>query len=237
MTIVYRTDGAWGTGKGGNLTPAEVDTNFHTHALAIAALGDGPTPAEIADITLTGTQLTITLDDARVFGPYTIPRAAFRFRDDWVAATAYAGNDVVTVPGDGLYLVRIAHTSDASFDPARLISSVPVYQLMYREPRAAVVAVPGATFTPTALQAFAYFRCAAACVVTIPANASAAFPIGTELHFRQGDGAVTFGPDTGVTLNIPTGLDAEIDRIGGVVTCKKVATDEWDVFGLLKATA
>ena len=29
MTITYRTPGAWGPGKGANLTAAEVDGNFH----------------------------------------------------------------------------------------------------------------------------------------------------------------------------------------------------------------
>lgn len=75
ITITYRGDGDWGTGKGGNLTPAEVDANFWALVQAVEDLGEGPAPAEIATITLSGTQLTITLSDARVFGPYTLPLA------------------------------------------------------------------------------------------------------------------------------------------------------------------
>jgi hypothetical protein len=72
--LIYRTTGAWGAGKGGNLTPAEVDGNFYELAnRAAAALAI--TPAEIDTITASGTQLTITLTDARVF-TVTVPVAA-----------------------------------------------------------------------------------------------------------------------------------------------------------------
>lgn len=239
MAVTYRTDGAWGTGKGGNLTAAEVDTNFHTLAQQIAALGTGAAPAEIASISLVGTQLTFTLDDGRTFGPFTVPRAAFRFREAWAPATDYAGNDVVTVAGSGLYLVRVAHTSAAAFDPALTAGGVPVYQLMFREPRAVVANVSAATWTPAITDAFAYVRFSVASTVTLPAHASVALPVGSEVHLRQGGAdadALTIVGAGGVIVNKPTGYDLATDRSGAVVTAKKVAVDEWDVFGFLKVT-
>jgi hypothetical protein len=83
--LIYRTTGAWGAGKGGNLTPAEVDGNFYELAnRAAAALAI--TPAEIDTITASGTQLTITLTDARVF-TVTVPVAAPYSRVATVAGT------------------------------------------------------------------------------------------------------------------------------------------------------
>lgn len=71
--LIYRTTGAWGAGKGGNLTAAEVDGNFweiETRVAAALAI----TPAEIDTITASGTQLTVTLTDARTF-TVTVPVA------------------------------------------------------------------------------------------------------------------------------------------------------------------
>lgn len=135
MPVIYRTDGAWGTGKGGNLTPAEVDGNFHTLAQALEDLDTGPAPAEIDNIVVVGNQMTIILDDAREFGPYTLPTAALRWRGDWSAATVYAVNDLVSVGGQGVFLVLVAHTSDASFDPDYLVGSDIAYQLVLEEIR------------------------------------------------------------------------------------------------------
>lgn len=300
MPVIYRTDGDWGTGKGGNLTPAEVDDNFYTLAQAIAAFDTGPAPAEIDNIVVVGNQMTIVLDDAREFGPYTLPTAALRwrgnwsaatpyqvndlvtvagqgvflvlvahtsdgtfdpdylvgsdiayqlvleevryafdFQGDWITATAYQINDVVSVPGEGIYLVLQDHTSASPFDPLREIGGTAVYQLMYAEPRSGVVTVSGTTLTPSVV--WGYHRCIAVtgCAVTIPTNAAAPFPIGTEFHFRQCDaGAVSIAGASGVTVNLPAGVNPETAALGAVMTAKKVDVDEWDIFGLLaEATA
>lgn len=298
MPITYRTTGAWGAGKGGNLTPGEVDANFFDIIQQLASLNTGPTPAEIENITVSGNQLTFILDDARTFGPYTLPTASMRWRGDWVAATAYQVNDLVYVNGDGLFLVLVAHTSPATFnsahtsgglsayqlvlaelrfsfefrgdwtpetsyqindvisapgsgiylvvvdhtslaafDPLYEVLGVPAYQLMYAEPRSLVVEVTGATFTPSIV--WGYHRCtnAAGCTVTIPTNATAPFPVGSEFHFRQSTAAaVSVTGSAGVTVNIPAGVNAETAALGAVITAKKVAANEWDVFGLLAET-
>ncbi|MBB4520469.1 UNVERIFIED_ORG: hypothetical protein M2435_001249 [Rhizobium sophorae] len=77
--ITFRTAGAWGAGKGSNLTPAEVDGNFYDLDGRVTDLEDNPpTPNQIADITQDGNQITIVMDDASTFGPFTLPRSLSR---------------------------------------------------------------------------------------------------------------------------------------------------------------
>lgn len=181
MTITYRTTGAWGAGKGANLTPAEVDGNFHDLATRVGSLEtDAPQPVNIADITVVGTQMTIVLEDATSFGPFTLPQANFR--------------------------------------------------------PAIVATVPDATYQPVLSDGNTYKRCtnAAGCVVTIPANATVAFAVDTEISFRQAAaGAVSFDTPTDVTLNGIAGYLNETAGQGAVVTIKKVGTDEWDIIGFV----
>lgn len=70
---------------------------------------------------------------------------------------------------------------------------------------------------------------AAANTITVPTNATVAFPLGTEIHIRQaGAGKVTIAAQGGVTL-LPAA--AAIRAQHSVLTLKKVAADTWDVFG------
>jgi len=67
---------------------------------------------------------------------------------------------------------------------------------------------------------------AAAIALTIPTNASVAYPIGTIMYLRQvGAGAVTIGGG-GVTFNTPDDLVLTPDESASIT---KVATDTWDV--------
>ena len=76
MTITYRTAGDWGAGKGANLTPAEVDESFYSVELRLEALENyPPSPVEITNITVSGSQLTFHLSDSTTYGPFTLPRA------------------------------------------------------------------------------------------------------------------------------------------------------------------
>jgi len=183
VTIVYRTDNtaAWGAGKGGDLTPAEVDQNFFNISEAIDALGTGPQPAEIDTIAVSGSQMTITLSDATVFGPYTLPTSSFR---------------------------------------------------------ADVVVVTGATYTANSSYSWGYHRCtdAGGCTVTVPDDASDEFPVGSEIAFAQiGAAAVDFTASTVVTINVPAGYQAQTSHVGAVARLRKVAADEWDLYGDLAA--
>jgi hypothetical protein len=130
MAVTYRTAGAWGPGKGGNLTAAEVDTNFYSLVQDIAQVADDLVPAEIENITLVGSQLTFVLSDSRTLGPYTVPTAAFRWAGVWTPETAYLANDFLET-GQGVFLVVQNHTSAATFDPARVIGGDPVYVLVF----------------------------------------------------------------------------------------------------------
>jgi hypothetical protein len=135
MDLTFRTLGAWGAGKGANLEASEVDTNFWNLAEAIYALQANPAvPNGIATITVSGTQMTITLHDGTVLGPYTLPVLTFRWRDEWQPATTYAELDVVKVTGGagaGIYMVQVGHTSAATFDNTLQIGGVVVYLQLF----------------------------------------------------------------------------------------------------------
>ena len=131
MTITYRTPGAWGPGKGANLTAAEVDGNFHGLATRLTAVERNPAqPAQIDAITSSGSALTITMDNGDVYGPLPIPATALRFMGSWTAATSYVKNDVVRY-GNDVYYISADHTSGATFLPTQTIGGITVYQLMF----------------------------------------------------------------------------------------------------------
>jgi len=72
---------------------------------------------------------------------------------------------------------------------------------------------------------------ASAQTVTIPANASVAFPIDTEIEIvRWNTGSVTISPASGVTLASVDGL-CSIGALYGAVSLKKVSTDIWLLTG------
>ena len=234
MAITYRTTGAWGAGKGTNLTPAEVDANFHTLALDLAELETTLIPAEIDDVTLVGSQLTFILSDARTLGPVTLPTAMPKYAGEWAAATTYTTLDILDTL-EGPVLVLQSHTSDATFDLERQIGGEPVYQLLSRDQRSKVFNVSASTFAPSFEHIWAYIRFSGECTVTLPTNANVPLPIGTEIHLRQaGIDAITINGQLGVTVIRPEGMLARTDRLGAVVTAKKVADNIWDLFGLLE---
>ena len=75
----------------------------------------------------------------------------------------------------------------------------------------------------------------ASVAITIPTNASVAFPIGTQIWFVQGGAGVpTFSGDTGVTLRTRSTSRQPFGRYAEV-KLTKVATDEWYLTGDLKA--
>jgi hypothetical protein len=117
--ITYRTtDGSrWGSGVGHNLTAADVDGNFWNIVQSITdLLADRPEPNNIVSITVTGSNLTVHLQDGTAIGPIPIPILAFRFLGTWSPTTAYVQLDAFKVDGVGLYFVLLNHTSAATFD-------------------------------------------------------------------------------------------------------------------------
>jgi hypothetical protein len=72
----------------------------------------------------------------------------------------------------------------------------------------------------------------ATATVTVPANGSVPFPIGTQIIIAQtGTGAVSILADVGVTINYRTGLGLNFNGQWAVATVVKRATDTWVLFG------
>jgi hypothetical protein len=151
MTTIFRTAGAWGAGKGSDLTPAEVDGNFWDHLQRIVALETAGVPInEVDNITVTGGQFSVFLTDGTEFGPFALPVAVFNMRGTWAPTTAYTYLDLFTTAA-GLYMVLISHTSASTFDPNRTISGQPVYHLVLpnvNSDPAVVRTDTGAQFSP-----------------------------------------------------------------------------------------
>lgn len=130
MAIVYRTAGAWGPGIGQNLSAAQVDGNFRHLDQRMTGLEDAPPQAlSISNVTSTGATMTVHLTDGSTIGPLVLPVAAFYVHGEWQPSTLYALNDVFR-HGNAAYVVRVDHTSAATFDPALSISGENFYQLM-----------------------------------------------------------------------------------------------------------
>lgn len=89
------------------------------------------------------------------------------------------------------------------------------------------------SFTPSLAERNSVYTVTAAATITIPANATVAFPIGTALTFiRTGTGAVTLAPASGVTLNSKDTKRA-IDGQHASATVVKIAENIWQMFGAL----
>lgn len=105
-------------------------------------------------------------------------------------------------------------------------------------PSQELLEAPNATYTLTLANIASYVRCinAAGCTITIPNDTTVNFPLSTEISFRQcTTGGIELVAGSGVTLNTISGLSAATDRNGAVITAKKIASNAWDIFGLLTA--
>jgi hypothetical protein len=131
MTIVYRTDGAWGSGKGSNLAPAEVDGNFHDVDTRVAFIEDNPVePIAPIAINIEGSAFTMGLSNGDTLGPIAITYPMPTWRGNWAPSIAYNEMDFFIAPDGGLGAVMIPHTSAATFDWAAIDSGsgLPVYR-------------------------------------------------------------------------------------------------------------
>jgi hypothetical protein len=103
-------------------------------------------------------------------------------------------------------------------------------------PSQKLLEAPNTTYALTIANIASYVRCVngSGCTITIPADATLNFPLSTEISFRQcTNSGITLVADTGVTLSPIVGLSAKTARNGAVITAKKIAANNWDVFGLL----
>lgn len=241
MAVIYRTTGAWGSGKGSNLTPAEVDGNFYDHEGRIDALETSPPTAnEIVDISVESNALVVTMADDTAYGPFSLPTAAFNWRGDWLGSISYSVNDVVYAQGYGVYLVLYAHTSPVAFDPDHIASGYTCYDQIMADIETpvnrSVADVSESGITLVAAHRGYYLRFTASqsgnIEVTLDPESVTNFDIGTEIHFRQSSGTpVELVFDSSITVNAKAGCDYTTVEEGSVVTLVKVGADEWDYFG------
>ena len=231
MTITYRLV------KGSPLTFAEEDGNFSDLDGRVHSLESLSYSNPIDAITVSGNQLTFHYTTAAGGGSdtVTIPTAQWNGRSNWLPGTSYAVNDLV-VAQSSLYLVKVAHTSQTTFDPGYQIGGQYVYQFLIGplgETQTATIST--STYTLQGTDNLKFYRCTATggITVTIPTAASVAIPLDSEISFRQGDTQMVFTPASGVTINTPTGFDSRTSYNGAVVTIKLVAVNSWDIFGAL----
>lgn len=113
----YRTAGAWGSGKGSNLTPAEVDANFYELRTDLDDLIANPVAGRgIESIEAQGFNWVVTLTDSTVLAPLPIPVVQPVWRGEWAPFTLYSELDKFSVAGLGEFSVLQDHTSAATFD-------------------------------------------------------------------------------------------------------------------------
>jgi hypothetical protein len=244
--IVYRNTTVNYTGKGSPLTSTEGDQNEYKQAVAIvdlqtqmAAVGAG-----IDTITQpTANTLLITLTDATVFGPFTLPSAPMNGRGEWLPNVNYAVNDLI-FSGNAFYIVEVAHTSAATFDPGATDGNAnDLYGLVFDLSASGAVLKQAAskveantTHTITDQDLGAVWNCtnAAGCAITIPNDTTYSAPIDTEVSFRQGTiaGVLTFAGAGGVTFDVGI-FQPQTQFKGAIVTVKKIAANSWWGWGYL----
>lgn len=130
MAISYRTNGAWGSGIGTNLTAVQVDENFYTLHLRVLDIEENPPEAVGIDhFVIEGALLTIVMTDASEHGPFVLPMGQWRWTGEWAPSTTYFLGDLLTESGN-LYFVRQQHISDLTFDPDLFTVDGAVYVLV-----------------------------------------------------------------------------------------------------------
>jgi len=130
MAMIYRTDGAWGSGKGTNLAPAEVDGNFFELDGRVTEIEDNPIPAVTPiSITISGGLFYMDLSDGTTIGPIVMTMPVPQWRGTWAAGIDYQEMDFFTAPDGGFGAVLRPHTSTAPFSWAALDEGgLPLYQ-------------------------------------------------------------------------------------------------------------
>jgi hypothetical protein len=246
----YRTAGAWGAGKGSNLSPAEVDENFYGHEERILSLETSPAAGvSVVSFTVVGRRFSVNLSDSTVQGPYLLPVAAFRWSGEWVAGTTYEELDVFTrntgdVDTDGVYLVfgtyvapSISTEDPDPFDPLVEDTNGPLLEKMLGvAPTNLPVRRPVADFTLGATHAGAYTRIdntGDTTAVSIDVWGADEPPEGTRFVIRNaGDMDAMIVPlVTAVTINYPLGMEGGTFAPGATVTLTYVGGDAYDAAG------
>lgn len=150
MAIVYVTTGTWGTGTGTPNSAAQVDGNFFTLDQLIVGLNaDLAEGKRIDSVTYTDTSMTFHFTDG-TSQTIPLPIAVITYVGQWTNATPYSRDQMVSVPGVGMFQVLVNHTTPplpAAFDPNATDGSgnslysfwMPLYDINYD----AAIFVPG----------------------------------------------------------------------------------------------
>ncbi len=231
--------------KGSPITEAEFDANIHNLDDRIVVIEAEMPPVSVVDAEITSAgHLDIILSNSTTIDAGALPVSGFaeQFKGTWTASTFYSANDLFTAPGSNwLGVVLIDHTSDLTFDWAAndgmghddyaiVIPFAP-------NPTTTTLAVTDHTLTLDDINT--YIRSTATSTagintITIPTDAAVPIPVNSEVNFCQRGDPITFVATGGVTLNYPVDVNPTTALIGAVVTLKKVATNEWDLFGRLE---
>jgi len=76
------------------------------------------------------------------------------------------------------------------------------------------------------------FTNAAGATVTVPPQSSVSWPDNVEIMVEQaGAGTIRISPDTGVTVNVPTGYLSRTRTQYSVISIKRVSSDVWTAYG------
>src|SRR5262245_54321230 len=132
MTIVYVTNGAWGTGASAPLAAAQVDGNFYDVDQRIVTLNTAlATGKRINTVDYTSGSMTFHYTDG-TSQVIQLPVAVLAYVGPWANSTPYSRNQMISA-NNGFYQVLQDHTSPAApapFDPNSFDgSSNRLYQL------------------------------------------------------------------------------------------------------------
>ena len=118
LLLTYRTTdpgGQW-TGTGADLSASTIDGNFYALQSAVnGLLASSGSAVGISTITQPSPSTwQVTLTNAVVLGPFSLPVAVLNPRGTWAPSTAYNVDDLFTENG-AAYIVLVAHTSALTF--------------------------------------------------------------------------------------------------------------------------
>lgn len=210
ITITY-DDGA------GTITLATTITQY-TDEMARDAIGTALTA---------GTGISITPDDGA--DTITIACTVTEYTDemarDALGTALTAGAGITITPNDGADTIEVASSITQYTDS---LAQAAVRRTINNQ---------AASYTLVLADALAYVRLnnAGAVNLTVPANASVAFEVGTEIPiFQKGAGQVTVVADVGVTINYPATASLNLREQYSTGLLTKVDTNEWDLTGDLE---
>lgn len=245
VSLIYRLDGPGHTGKGSNLTPAEVDQNFQDIQTAIEDLEtNAPVPVGIVEFTVdSGTNtFMVYLSDGSEFGPFPLPIIAMKWQNEWEPGRTYNVNDLFTREADGIYIVLQTHESATEFDPDEVTTEGLLVQKVFGLPSPTIIPVVNNStvsgtmeVTEDMLGTYQRVQPTTSVVIVLPSDSTQDLPIGATVTFRnRGPGTLEFVEDTGVTAEYSDTL--VFRKVGSTGTIVKTASNSWDVSGDMAVT-